>query len=39
MLERIRAIILERLLAARALIDSYNERPPMADGSTPKDEA
>lgn len=37
MLERIRAIILERLSVARALIDSYNNKPPMADGTQPKE--
>lgn len=37
MLERIRRIIAERLEAARALIDSYNDKPPMADGTTPEE--
>lgn len=38
MLERIRAIIAERLAAARTLINNYADRPPRADGTTPKDE-
>lgn len=39
MLERIKAMVAERLAAARALIDAYVNREPLASGSAPQGEA